>query len=71
MALFFVGALAGMVAGVLFYRFLIVKQVADAARPVKILRPGCPHPEDKRVDASTMGHRAWYCKECGHYEEVK
>ncbi len=64
MILFFVGVLIG----VLICRFLVVRKVTGV-QPVKILRPGCHHPEDKRVDASTMGHRAWYCRVCGHYEE--
>jgi transposase-like protein len=32
----------------------------------------CLHPEDKRIDESTMGHPRWRCTECGFrdgYEE--
>lgn len=31
---------------------------------------GCPHPEDARIDTSTMGgRRSWLCKDCGHVED--
>lgn len=30
----------------------------------------CDHPEDQRIDLSTMGHPRWQCKLCGHLEEV-
>ena len=26
----------------------------------------CPHPEDERVNMSTMGRMCWRCKRCGH-----
>ena len=30
----------------------------------------CDHPEDQRIDLSTMGVTRWQCKVCGHVEEV-
>lgn len=30
----------------------------------------CQHPEKHREDISTMGHKRWLCKQCGHIEEV-
>lgn len=35
--------------------------------------PACLHPEDKRVDESTMGHPRWKCTDCGFamgYEDI-
>lgn len=31
----------------------------------------CPHPNNARIDCSTMGHKAWTCSLCGYEEEEK
>lgn len=44
---------------------IMVLSAAPAPEPEPA---GCPHPEDKRVDAATMGNaRRFLCKACGQF----
>ena len=58
---------------VLMYQLLSLRAAVDAALALLSAEEpeqskGCQHPEERRVDMSTMGHRKWRCRDCGHEE---
>lgn len=55
---------------------VLAEQVDSAILLVAGMQPeeqdeGCAHPEDQRIDLSTMGVRRWECRVCGYrFEEA-
>lgn len=48
-------------------QLLIIKAAVNTALEMLMPDEECTHPEEARIDYSTMGGEAWGCRKCGYY----